>query len=309
MPGLVMPYWDVSLDSHLEDLRESIIWSHNFLGSSEGPVIEGPFSNWHTPYGPLNRQIGNFGSFPSRQIIETILLKEHLGEILYPNAKPEDNLEYLMTSALNVIGGQAASFHSSAVDPAYFLICGYFDYLWSLFQEKQMTKGIRPVDDYPSFYGDLRYAPNSPLEIVPITIQEALNPIYGHQRFVYHLVSDCGTGCNSPHLACVNQQCVPKTRLSGCLNPLPAKSFQNTFCVNGDCDISLWSFIPVRIVHKRAPNYPTYDSFAVQKGRLVTTKDIYDALHYTDSRQYFKSKTVSSNKPYNCRRSSCCGGK
>lgn len=309
MPGLVMPYWDVSLDSHLEDIRESLIWSYDFLGSSEGPVNEGPFSDWYTPYGPLHRQIGNYGSFPSKQTIENIFKRQHLGDILYPNAEPEDNLEYLMTSALNAIGGQAASFHSAAVDPAYFLISGYFDFIWSIFQENQMKKGIRPDDDYPSFYGDLRYAPTSPLRIAPITIQEALNPKYGYQRFQYNQSSDCSTGCNSPHLMCENQRCVPRHRSPGCSNPLPAQSFQNTFCVDGECDISLWSYIPVRIVHKRAPNYPSYDSFAVQKGQLVRTKDIYDALRYSDSRQYFKSETVPTNKPYNCRRSSCCGGK
>lgn len=45
-PTLALPYWDTTLDEGLPTPRDSIIWTPDFLGTREGPVIEGPFANW-----------------------------------------------------------------------------------------------------------------------------------------------------------------------------------------------------------------------------------------------------------------------
>lgn len=49
-PTLALPYWDSVLDNNLPNSRDSIMWSNEFIGTSDtaGNVVGGPFANWMT---------------------------------------------------------------------------------------------------------------------------------------------------------------------------------------------------------------------------------------------------------------------
>jgi hypothetical protein len=70
-----------------------------------------------------------------------------------------------------------------------------------------------------------------------------------------------------------------------CPSPKP-QAYQNSFCVNGRCDVSQWVWVPVKIVTQRPPEFTDYQSFPVQNGRIFTGTDIYSPAAYADVRQY-----------------------
>ncbi|KAK3085574.1 hypothetical protein FSP39_005484 [Pinctada imbricata] len=59
------------------------------------------------------------------------------------------------------------------------------------------------------------------------------------------------------------------------------KPIQNTFCANGNSDITRWVYIPVRVLAQRPPGFKKYGSFPIRNGRLRTGSDIYSAEGYS----------------------------
>ncbi|KAH3768539.1 hypothetical protein DPMN_169754 [Dreissena polymorpha] len=55
---LSLPYWDSTLDFDMENPANTIMFAPEFLGDGYGLVTTGPFANWATPIGKLERNIG-----------------------------------------------------------------------------------------------------------------------------------------------------------------------------------------------------------------------------------------------------------
>ena len=45
-PSIAIPYWDSTLDQGLPEPRDSVLWTDDFLGNNDGPVISGTFAYW-----------------------------------------------------------------------------------------------------------------------------------------------------------------------------------------------------------------------------------------------------------------------
>lgn len=52
-----LPYWDSVMDSYIPNPADSIIWSDQFTGNSQGPLTSGPFAGWR-----VTRRVGAEGS-------------------------------------------------------------------------------------------------------------------------------------------------------------------------------------------------------------------------------------------------------
>jgi hypothetical protein len=59
-----LPYWDSVMDSYLPTPAESIIWTDDFMGNTQGAVTSGPFSGWRTieNHPSITRKVGAEGS-------------------------------------------------------------------------------------------------------------------------------------------------------------------------------------------------------------------------------------------------------
>jgi hypothetical protein len=61
------------------------------------------------------------------------------------------------------------------------------------------------------------------------------------------------------------------------------QAYQNSFCINGFCDVSQWVWVPVKIVTQRPPEFTDYKSYPVQNGKIYHTNDIYEPSLYADT--------------------------
>ncbi|XP_014787378.1 putative tyrosinase-like protein tyr-3, partial [Octopus bimaculoides] len=155
-----IPYWDPTLDSSLDDPRDSIIWTDKFLGNINGIVDCGPFANWSTPAGPLMRNGGFISNLPTTEDINNILSRWRLADITEPNAIGKYNLEFHHNSMHNFIGGHLGQPETSPMDPVFWLIHSYMDLLMNRFNENQKKHNVDPATDYPIKYGLPVYAPD-----------------------------------------------------------------------------------------------------------------------------------------------------
>lgn len=64
---VALPFWDSTLDSLLPVPKDSILWTENFLGNSDGLVNTGPFSSWKALPHPKAQEIS-----PTMQLIRRV---------------------------------------------------------------------------------------------------------------------------------------------------------------------------------------------------------------------------------------------
>ena len=68
------------------------------------------------------------------------------------------------------------------------------------------------------------------------------------------------------------------------------KPYQNTYCINGVCDINRWVYVPVKVVTVRPPGFHRYRSFPVIKGDLSTLNDIYNPRAFERTRRLIQGR-------------------
>ena len=306
VPTVTIPFWDPTLDSSLENTRDSIIWSENFLGTSNGVVRSGPFAKWNTPAGPLIRNVAFIDNLPTKENINDVLSRVRLRDISEPNANERYNFEFHHNNMHDFIGGQVGFLETAPLDPAFWLIHSYVDLIWTRFHEQQQQRGIEPSTDYPTDYGAAIYAPHKTIGIKNITIMQAIQEAISYTsiyKYDYEsLEGDCSldpSKCNSPYLKCVNRKCQTVTRkTTGCGSLIP---YQNQFCINGVCDLNEWAFLPVEVIHERSFDSSNFGNFPVIGGHANLLGDIYriNLPPAATAENVTKQKT--------CKSKNCCG--
>ncbi|RUS89368.1 hypothetical protein EGW08_002888, partial [Elysia chlorotica] len=150
-PSVCLPYWDSSLDNELDDPTESHIWTADFFGTQQGPVLEGPFANWVTPDGSqLMRNVGTDGDLFTASSIEGVLSRSRHDDIVTSeNVDPQFDLEFHHAAVHVFCGGTMGQLDTAAFDPIFFMLHSYVDYLWELFRTNLRSLGIDP-EDYPN---------------------------------------------------------------------------------------------------------------------------------------------------------------
>ncbi|XP_033755033.1 tyrosinase-like protein 1 [Pecten maximus] len=144
------PYWDSSLDFHMSDPTQSVLWSGEFFGTGFGTVDDGPFASWITPSGiSLVRNIGNAGSLISQDGVRNVLSRTRHREIVEPSPNPLFSLEAYHNGPHVWVDGQLSSPMTAAQDPIFFLHHAFIDYIWELFRTRQRRIGIMSAFDYP----------------------------------------------------------------------------------------------------------------------------------------------------------------
>ncbi|CAI9720076.1 tyrosinase tyr-1 [Octopus vulgaris] len=194
VPGVTIPFWDPTLDSHLPNPRDSIMWSDELMGTINGFVTKGPFANWKTPIGYLVRNGGFSTRLPTSSNIEDVLTRTKLEEISEPNAEDRYNLESMHNSMHVAIGGHMARVPSSPMDPVFWLLHSYVELVHTRFTENQRRHNVNPATDYPSNYGLNVYAPNQSIGLMNLTVAEALKNTSSYTHFYkydYSYLKNC----------------------------------------------------------------------------------------------------------------------
>ncbi|XP_021358022.1 putative tyrosinase-like protein tyr-3 isoform X2 [Mizuhopecten yessoensis] len=207
-PNVTIPYWDVTLDQRMDKPYQSVIWSGDFLGTGHGPVFDGPFKHWETPFdfGHLERLVSAQGRLLSDADIKRIMSQKRLGEISYFSASSNTNLEALHNRVHVWVGGQMRKIEIGAFDPIFYLLHSFVDKIWEDFRLHQRTEGVDPQKDFPEFYGRAGHAPLAPMGLGSLGVLDGLSDVWGH-GVQYRPRPTCkatttNSICDSPYLKC-----------------------------------------------------------------------------------------------------------
>ncbi|KAK3085777.1 hypothetical protein FSP39_008591 [Pinctada imbricata] len=217
-PSITIPYWDCTMDAHMTSPAQSAIWSQHFFGNGLGVVDDGPFANWTTPFGfgLLKRSVSGQRRLITKQDVARLMEHAYLGNISYPYAKADYNLEQLHNNVHVWVGGLMKNIEIGAFDPVFYLLHSFIDKIWEDFRRKQILSGIDPTRDYPKFYGRSSHAPLAPMGLAKLTAIDGISDIW-REGILYVRQPDCRNvlhQCNSDFLKCDNDksECVSKTR-------------------------------------------------------------------------------------------------
>ncbi|XP_076116442.1 tyrosinase-like protein [Mytilus galloprovincialis] len=155
---VTLPYWDSRADYLMTNKEDSILFTEFFLGNAKGVVYTGPFAFWSTPTNPstlLRREIGVVGSPVHPERLKTVFTKKYHREILRTSTPDSSyaNLESHHDNVHRWVGGntgQMSSIIFSPMDPVFWLLHCFVDYLWEQFRENQKKLGINSETDYPA---------------------------------------------------------------------------------------------------------------------------------------------------------------
>ncbi|GFR98140.1 tyrosinase [Elysia marginata] len=322
-PSVCLPYWDTSLDNELDDPTESYIWTADFFGTPQGPVLEGPFANWVTPDGSqLIRNVGTDGDLFTASAIEDVLSRTRHDDIVTSeNVDPQFDMEFHHAAVHVFCGGTMGQLDTAAFDPIFFMLHSFVDYMWELFRTNLRSLGIDP-EDYPDVqdmdsrhhstastgFGDLTQADGyldsltDSYEYESAPICTARFPDCGSR---YLICLDRISRCvpvnpndvippsgqipfpNGPNLPTIPSTSCPRLQER---RPVPRLPVQNDFCCDKTCDSGEWAMVPVKIVNVRPPKFTGYRSFPVRNGVVDSNFDIYSPNAYSRTNRFITSR-------------------
>ncbi|XP_076448804.1 uncharacterized protein LOC143285427 [Babylonia areolata] len=322
-PSVCLPYWDSSMDSALPNPSDSYVWSGDFFGSWDGEVVHGAFANWRTPEGmTLTRSVNRDGQPFTREGIEAIMSRNTYEEILSPSEDPQYSLEIQHGGAHVFVGGAMERLDTAAFDIIFFLHHAFVDYIWDMFRNKMRNNGLDP-ERYPTG-GEISdyHLPNAPMGFGNLTQAEGYLDTL-RESYEYQPSPECSRrnpDCGSKYLWCnvTVARCVPidprqppvPVPVPGpnpppppppqpCPSPKP-QACQNSFCVDGVCDVNQWVWMPVKIVAQRPPEFHDYQSYPVSNGKISKGNDIYEPSGYSATNVYIKKQTTQPRAYEQC---------
>ena len=281
----------------MEDPTQSVIWSERFFGNGDGFVTTGPFGNWKvfSSDSILTRNIGSSGTLMTNAGIHGVLSRNRTYQITNPFASKQHNLEVQHNTVHVWVGGNMDDLSTSAEDPVFFLHHSFIDYLWEEFRTKQKILGIDPETDYPQdAWGEDGHAPNAPVGFGDLRNVDALSNVLADlvQYDPSPVCSRSHPNCVSKYLRCdsgrAHPVCVSLSReeMSGkkdrdidqCVDAHLTRAVQNSFAINQYCDIRKWSYIPVKIVLQRPPEFSNYKAYPVLNNKPDMTTDVFSTI-------------------------------
>ncbi|XP_053402928.1 uncharacterized protein LOC123549868 [Mercenaria mercenaria] len=282
IPWLSLPYLDPTLEYHMHDPVDSIIWTKNFLGNGDGRVRVGPFANWMAPGGHLTRNIGGRSRLISSDVIRRVLTRCHTSDIVYPTAKEGYNVEKHHSGQHLWIGGHMSERPMDRF-PQYRNLDGYSNFwtkfwyryerspscsLWQPFCGSQylrcdMSRQIcLSITRKKSAHMKCTMRQNMAQKerkqkINIITRPPSRDPVYKATSFDGRS-SHFRNGMFTGGFVGVKQDFKSSMPVSKSKNLLPIPDYhetsttiQNTFELNGHADVTKWVFIPVNVTYRR----------------------------------------------------------
>ncbi|KAK3592234.1 hypothetical protein CHS0354_004689 [Potamilus streckersoni] len=305
-PTVALPYWDYTLDLELEDPTKSVVWSPCFMGNGRGKVNTGPFANWATHLGNLERNIGFSGSLTHKSNVSDILSKCRTKDVTYPGCDRRFVIEINHNPVHPWVGGAMSGFKSAAFDPVFFLHHAMVDYIWQLFRDRQRDVCyVDPSTDYPNMPGEKYHAANRTMDRFPMFKNIDGYASYWEDHWYKYEPSPTCTyeqDCGSAWLVCQGGVCIPKTAeechinvtraytkakaITGSGNIFLEKKpydpgtalitpIQNNFFINGKADMKLWAFVPIQVIYMK-PTAESFPVYRVYNDKLDLNQDFYN---------------------------------
>ena len=151
-PDVCLAYWDSTLDSYMQNISDSALWTADYMGNPNGTVNIGPFAGWESPIGcrdpypQLTRFVGlyDMGEPFTDEKLNYIWDKETYESIVcYVDCFFEDNHGWVHV----LVAGHMEGIACSPSDPVFFIHHGFIDFIWEEFrQNSQVTD---PELEYP----------------------------------------------------------------------------------------------------------------------------------------------------------------
>ncbi|XP_021373591.1 uncharacterized protein LOC110463381, partial [Mizuhopecten yessoensis] len=222
-PGVILPYWDCTIEEGLQTPKLSNFFSKTFLGKADGKLKKakyGDSSIWN-----IVRNIETGGPLPSRLDIIKVLTRNRTIDIVVPFAVAPYNLEYLHNGIHTYVGGHLTSLNLATEDPIFFLLHCFIDYIYEKFRQRQKSLGIDPTINVPDPGDDYLGGKHRPYANMSFftnyTNADGYSDYWTEEVYEYEdSPSTCYTDCGSPNLVCIKGFCYPKT---GKGMPVPRK--------------------------------------------------------------------------------------
>ncbi|MFH4974416.1 hypothetical protein AB6A40_001125 [Gnathostoma spinigerum] len=265
-PNIALPYWDSTIDNHLDDPTQSTMFSKYLLGdtNSDGEVINGPFGHWTTADGRLHIS-RSFNSVEGGELFNEprIDFVMNITDVKYilTNSLPTENcanytlddrfLEFSHDYVHTFIAGDMFDRFTSGNDPILFLHHSFVDLIWELWRKKAQTRWERE-NDYPP--NNINCSASYHFSDYPMPMQEpfvnkdGLSNKYTDYLYEYAPRPSCtmvDTDCHSEYLFCNTKDeyepvCVAKVKLGGqCAGFAGQDVCYKGSCVDGYCKLKI----------------------------------------------------------------------
>ncbi|KAJ8302880.1 hypothetical protein KUTeg_019276 [Tegillarca granosa] len=180
----------------------------------------------HQGFERIIRNIGATASLISKEFVKRVLSRRYHAEIT-DKRKPEYFLEGYHHGPHLWCDGQISILSQTAEDPLFWSHHAYIDMLWQKFREQQMSRGVKPFNDYPDVQGPQNA--NEPMDPFRVSNRNGYSEFWIDNYYRYEPSPDkcsanyqqqqdyLNTQCGTQNLVCDHKlgRCVAKEGQTG----------------------------------------------------------------------------------------------